>query len=93
MINLTEFKNNFTVSFEPNPQMKSLISEFKEDKMFEILVQKVFYFIYIFQISVSLLEDDMLISSLYKEFDKESIGDITVSDFYELLTVHIIYII
>lgn len=48
MINLTEFKNNFTVSFETNPQMKSLISEFKEDKMFEILVQKVFYFIYIF---------------------------------------------
>lgn len=48
MINLTEFKNNFTVSFEPNPQMKSLISEFKEDKMFEILVQKVFHFIYIF---------------------------------------------
>lgn len=48
MINLTEFKNNFTVSFEPNSQMKSLISEFKEDKMFEILVQKVFYFIYIF---------------------------------------------
>lgn len=35
----------------------------------------------------------MLISSLYKEFDKESIGDITVSDFYELLTVYIIYII
>lgn len=31
----------------------------------------------------------MLIRSLYKEFDKENIGDITVSDFYELLTVYI----
>lgn len=31
----------------------------------------------------------MIISDLLKDFDKESTGNITVNDFYEILTVYI----
>lgn len=35
----------------------------------------------------------MIISDLLKDFDKENTGNITVNDFYEILTVYILYII
>lgn len=46
MINLSEFKKSFNVTFEPTEDMKSLIGEIKDDKMFGILLQKVFNNIY-----------------------------------------------